>query len=128
MENELICLDSSVLIEYFRKTDKSNSFLFQLSQNHQNFAISVVVYFEILKGSSTEQDAFWYALFDNIEVLPLSKEIISTAINLYRDLKRKRKTSDAMDLLIASTAKFHSLKLATLNKKHFIHFDGLEII
>lgn len=128
MENELICLDSSVLIEYFRKTDKSNSFLFQLSRNHQNFAISVVVYFELLKGSSPEQDAFWHAFFDNIEVLPLSKEIISTAINLHRNLKRKRKTSDAMDLLIASTAKFQSLKLATLNKKHFIHFDGLEIV
>lgn len=128
MENELICLDSSVLIEYFRKTDKSNSYLFQLSQNHQYFAVSVVVYFEIFKGSNSEQDAFWHDFFENIDILPLSKEIISTAINLHKDLKKKRKTSDAMDLLIASTAKLHGHKLVTLNKKHFIHFDDLEII
>lgn len=128
MENELICLDSSVLIEYFRKTDKSNSFLFQLSQNHQYFTVSVVVYFEVLKGSSPEQDTFWHTFFENVDVLPLNQEIISTAIYLHKDLKKKRKTSDAMDLLIAATAKFHNLKLATLNKKHFIHFDDLEII
>lgn len=128
MENELICLDSSVLIEYFRKTDKSNSFLFQLSQNHQYFAISAVVYFEVLKGSNFEQDNFWHTFFENIEILPLTKEIIGTSISLHRDLKTKRKTSDAMDLLIASTAMFHGLKLATLNTKHFIHFSDLEII
>ncbi len=128
MENELICLDSSVLIDYFRKTDKTNSFLFQLSNTHSFFAVSVVVYFEVLKGSNTEQDKLWKNIFENIEILPLNKEIISTAINLHRDLKKKRKTSDAMDLLIASTAKLYGYKLATLNKKHFVHFDKLEIV
>ncbi len=128
MENELIYLDSSVLIAYFRKTEKSNSFLFQLSQNHQYFAVSVVVYFEVLKGSNADQDTFWHTFFENVEILPLTKEIIETTINLHRNFRKKRKTSDAMDLLIASTAKFHGLKLATLNSKHFTHFNDLEIV
>jgi predicted nucleic acid-binding protein len=33
MANELICLDTSVLIDYFRKTNKENSFLFELYPN-----------------------------------------------------------------------------------------------
>ncbi len=128
MENELICLDSSILIDYYRKTDKANSMLFQLSKKYQFFAVSVVVYFEVLKGSNSEQGAFWYTFFENIQILPLTKEIIETAVDLHRELNKKRKTSDAMDLLIASTAKFYSFKLATLNIKHFIYFDDLEII
>ncbi len=78
-----------------------------------------------MRGSSVEQDTFWHSFFENIEIIPLTKEIIDTAINLHRDLKKKRKTTDAMDLLIASTAKLHGFKLATLNVKYFIHFSDL---
>lgn len=52
MADELICLDSSVLIDYFRKTKKENSFFFELSNQYPSFAVSVITEFEILSGSN----------------------------------------------------------------------------
>lgn len=43
---EIICLDSSVLIEYYRKNKKENSFLFQLAAKYE-FKIPSVVKYEI---------------------------------------------------------------------------------
>jgi tRNA(fMet)-specific endonuclease VapC len=48
MANELICLDTSVLIDYFRKTNKENSFLFELTKRYSRFAVSAITEFEIL--------------------------------------------------------------------------------
>lgn len=39
MESELICLDTSVLIDYFRKTNKKNSFLAELTQKYSHFSV-----------------------------------------------------------------------------------------
>jgi predicted nucleic acid-binding protein len=41
MARRLICLDTSVLIDYFRKEKKERSFLFKLAKNYI-FAISVI--------------------------------------------------------------------------------------
>ncbi len=45
----LIGIDSSVLIEYFRKTKKENSFLFKLlHRDFQGFVASIIVHYEII--------------------------------------------------------------------------------
>jgi predicted nucleic acid-binding protein len=48
---EIICLDTSVLIDYFRKKDKSISFFYELSLNYKLFAVSIITEYEILVGS-----------------------------------------------------------------------------
>lgn len=63
MADELICLDSSVLLEYFRKTNKENSFFFELTHNYSLFAVSVITEFEVLRGSNTGQRDFWNDFF-----------------------------------------------------------------
>jgi tRNA(fMet)-specific endonuclease VapC len=59
MENEVVLLDTSILIEYYRKKDKSKSTLFHLLQNHSIFAVSAVTHFEIYTGTGNEQLSFW---------------------------------------------------------------------
>jgi len=63
MESEIICLDTSILIDYYRKTDKQNSFFFQLTQTYHLFAVSIITEYEIMIGSSQSQDAFWLSFF-----------------------------------------------------------------
>ena len=60
-DQRLIFLDSFVLIEYFRKTKKENSFLYtlQLEQGYQGFPFSAVVKIEIYKGVNNRQKMFW---------------------------------------------------------------------
>lgn len=128
MENELICLDTSILIEYLRKKNKENSFFFKLTQNYQSFAVSVITEFEIFNGCTQDQHPFWESFFQNITVIPFDSLVNYEAVKIYKDLKKKSKLIDIPDLFIGATAKAHHLKLATLNVKHFSRIGGLEII
>ncbi|WP_421947647.1 type II toxin-antitoxin system VapC family toxin [Phaeodactylibacter xiamenensis] len=128
MANEVICLDSSILIDYFRKSKKENSFFFELSNRYSSFAVSVITEFEILSGSNHKQKDFWNRFFHQILVIPFDHKSNKEAIKIFHDLKRQRKLIDLPDLFIGATAKAHNLKLATLNEKDFSRISGLEIL
>ena len=116
MESELICLDTSVLIDYFRKTNKGNSFLAKLTQEYTFFAVSIITEFEIYCGSNREQIEFWDRFFKNITVLPFDNKSNTVAISIYKTLKKTGNLIDIPDLFIGATAKAHKLKIATLSK------------
>jgi tRNA(fMet)-specific endonuclease VapC len=128
MENEIVLLDTSILIEYYRKKDKSKSALFRLFQTHSIFAVSAVTHFEIYTGANNEQFDFWNTFFKEITVLPFNAEISIETANIDSQLKRKRKQIAVPDLFISATATHHNLSLATLNKKHFERIDKLHLI
>lgn len=124
----IILLDSSVLIDYFRKKIKEKTFFYQLAFQYYGFAIPVMVHYEILSGSNTQQESFWKNLFNDFMVLPYTTKDNYTAIRIKDLLKKKRKSIDFKDLLIAATAVVHKLPLATLNKEHFISIPELTLI
>jgi predicted nucleic acid-binding protein len=63
MADEIICLDTSILIDFFRKEKKEKSIFYQLSQSHQFFAVSVITEYEIFTGSNSSQQKFWEEFF-----------------------------------------------------------------
>ena len=128
MEKQIICLDTSVLIEYFRKVNKSKSFFYQLTDEYDLFAVSAITEYEIYYGSNADQDIFWDDFFRKIVSLPFNSEANRATIRIERELKRKNKTIDKPDLMIAGTAFANNMKLATLNVKHFELIVGLELI
>lgn len=128
MENKVVLLDTSVLIEYYRKKDKSKAILFNLSKTYPEFVISAVTYFEIYTGASPDQLEFWNSFFSQISVLPFSAEVSAEAVKIDAALKKKRKQIAIADLFIAATALFHNLPVATLNQKHFERIDNLEVL
>ena len=128
MEEQIICLDSTILIDYFRQKDKTKSTFFELLKKYKLFAVSAVTEYEVLIGSNTEQDLFWNSLFERITVLPFDKETNKTAVKIFRQLKSKNKLIAIPDILIGATALAHKIPLATLNKKHFERIEGLNII
>jgi predicted nucleic acid-binding protein len=128
MANELILLDTSVLIDYFRKKDKRKSYLARLAARVDlKFAISVITEFEILVGSNSEQQDFWEALFSNFTVLHLDSMCIRQAVKVQKILKRENQMIAIPDLLIAATAMEHDLQIATQNISHFKRIDQLQI-
>jgi predicted nucleic acid-binding protein len=128
MEKRVIFLDTSVLIDYFRKQKKSNSFFYQLTKNYSSFSISSITEFEVYIGSNERQDLFWDDFFQRITVLPYNSKVNKTSITINRELKKKRKQIDTPDLMIGATARTYNLPIATLNTKHFKSIDRLEII
>ncbi|MCD4789891.1 MAG: type II toxin-antitoxin system VapC family toxin [Bacteroidales bacterium] len=128
MEKQIICLDTSVLIDYFRKKIKSNSFFFKLTKKYDFFYVSAITEFEVFIGSNEKQDLYWNEFFNKLTVLPYNSVVNKTAIRINRELKRKRKQINTPDLMIGATARTYNIPLATLNPKHFINIDNLEIV
>ena len=59
MASKLILIDTSVLIDYYRKTDKANSTLISLLRRGFTFAVSVITKYEIYSGATLNQINFW---------------------------------------------------------------------
>ena len=50
MADKIVLADTSILIDYFRKTDKQNSVLIHLFDQGYDFTISAISYYEIYSG------------------------------------------------------------------------------
>jgi len=127
MVKKLICLDTSVLIDYFRKKDKGKSFFFELTPNY-HFAISAITKLEILHGSNDEQRAFWDKVFYRFQLLPFGNPEVEEAVWMIKKLRAQNKMIALPDILIGATAKTNNLELATLNAKHFARIADLQLI
>ncbi|RUA27994.1 MAG: type II toxin-antitoxin system VapC family toxin [Bacteroidetes bacterium] len=129
MARELILLDTSILIEYFRKENKKNSALYQLvSSEKYDFAISVITFYEVYIGVSEGQKEFWDKMFSKLIKVNFNTECAKTAVKIQKSLKNDNKMIAIPDLLIGATAKNYGYKIATKNVNHFERIPGLQII
>ena len=124
----MILLDTSILIEMFRVKDKTATFFYRLSNDHDDFAVSILTHYEIYRGSNDGQNTFWTNFLKNIKVLPFDISVSNEAIGIYKHLKMQNQMVDLVDLLIAATAIVHNLDLATLNLKHFNKIPNLRLL
>jgi predicted nucleic acid-binding protein len=128
MADKIILADTSILIDLFRKSDKTNSKFVQLALQGYQFQISAISEYEVYSGATISQLPFWDDLLEKINVLPFDKNVVQQAVIINRQLKLKRKQIDLADLFIAATAITNNLPFATLNRKHFERIDTLNIV
>ncbi len=128
MADKVILLDTSILIDYYRKTNKANAAWVVLIDQGFEFVISTITKYELYAGATQNQIGFWDSIMATISIIPFDENCVDKAININTALKRKRKQIDLADLFIAATAVAHHLAIATLNKKHFDRIDELIII
>lgn len=127
MENETILIDTSILIDYFRKKEKQSTTFYKLFLKYK-IAVSSVTEFEFLAGAKEEHFEFVDTLFKKLTVLPFDSECAKKAKNIYLDLKSKNKLIELPDIFIASTALANSLLFSTINEKHFKRIEGLNFV
>ncbi len=128
MADQIILIDTSILIDYFRKSNKDNSKLIELLRQGYKFQISAVTEYEIYAGATVDQEAFWRTLLNTIGVVFFDSKAVEIAVKVNTALKRKRKQIAIADLFIAATAISNDLPLSTLNKKHFERIDNLKLV
>ena len=128
MAKKRLMVDTTVLIDFFRKTDKTNSRLVQHFQNYDHLYISSVTEFEIITGATLAQVQYWDQMLLGFDVLPFDSLIAREAAKIVQHLKKARKSIDTPDLFIAATAIAHGLTLDTSNKKHFFHIEHLDLL
>ena len=120
-------VDSSILIDYFRKADKSKTMLVGHSINYPKIFISTITEFEVITGATPAQLAFWNQMLKGFIVLDFDSKAARRAALIVGQLKTRRKSIDKPDLFISATAVANGLTLDTVNKKHFEGIDGLEL-
>jgi tRNA(fMet)-specific endonuclease VapC len=128
MDDRRILVDTSVIIDHFRKKDKNKSALYKIPSGYKRF-ISVITVFELNIGTtSQESQRYWQDMINYFEVIDLNLEVVNTAADIFKNLRSQNKLIDFKDLIIAATAIFHNLPLSTLNKKHFERVDTLKFL
>lgn len=128
MADKKLMVDSTILIDYFRKTDKANSKLVSYFRNYDQLYISSVTEFEVVNGATQVHLQFWEGMLTRFTILDFDSKAARQAADIVAHLKIKRKTIDKPDLFIAATAVVNGLTLDTLNAKHFIHIDSLHLL
>ncbi|MCB0847200.1 MAG: type II toxin-antitoxin system VapC family toxin [Bacteroidetes bacterium] len=124
----MILLDTSVLINYFRKQKKEDTFFYYLAGLNEPLAISSITKYEILIGKKAGQELFWESLLASLILFPFGDKEASEAADIQRYLLHQNKIIGFGDIAIGATAKANGLKLATLNTKHFERIPQLILI
>ena len=128
MADKRLMVDSSLLIDYFRKTDKSNARLLGHFRNYNALYISSVTEFEILNGAKQSHQEFLNGMLSKFIVLDFDSKAARQAALITEKLKAKRKSIDKPDLIIAATAIANGLTFDTLNIKHFTNIEELIMV
>ena len=128
MENRIILLDTSVLIDLFRRKVKENSYFYQLSNDYQAFAVSTITRFEIFVGQLENQNEFWNNFYQKIKIIDFNDGCALASSNIVKQLKSANLMIEISDILIGGTAIANNLPLATLNKNHFNQIANLKLV
>lgn len=124
----MVLVDTSVLIEYFRKKDKRQTFLYALAEKHSRIYVSAISKFEVRVGHRPEQATFWQTLFSTLISLPFGDQEAELAGEIQQKLIKANQQIGISDLFIGATGLLHELPVATLNARHFERIEGLTLI
>ncbi|MEP7168878.1 MAG: type II toxin-antitoxin system VapC family toxin [Bacteroidota bacterium] len=122
----MILIDTSVLVDYFRKKEKTKTLFYRITGVRSDLAISAITHYEIFVGTKPEQDSFWQNLFKAIILMPFGKEEADEAVAIQKELLRKNKMIGFGDIAIGATARFNKFEISTLNRKDFERIEGLK--
>lgn len=122
----IILIDTSIIIDHIRAKDKSNSMYRNLILSYEP-AISMITHTELYSGRS-----IWKEKKAKIELEDLINGVvvypIDTRISQIAGFLVSSFYSNIADALIAATAIYYKLPLATLNEKDFKKITGLKIL
>lgn len=126
METSSVLVDTTIVIDHFRKKDKKNSYLFKIVNNSNAFISSISLY-ELFAGAIDDQKRKDVKdLIAIMTTLPFTNEIAEHAGQIFVSLRQRNKLIDIRDIFIGSTALVFNLPIATLNVKHFERIENLK--
>jgi len=120
-----VLADTSVIIEYLRKTKKEKTIFSSLLDSYATIFISIITAGELYAGKSVEKKE----VVQEIEKLIQSVYIIDIDLELIKRAGEVRRKTDItlVDAIIAASSLRLDLPLATLNLKDFRKVKDLEI-
>jgi len=126
----IYCLDTDILIEYFRGSEPIRRRIENLKGEERIGLIWLTVY-EFFKGifisGKLDEERFLKELVRTCRIFEASYEAARIGGRIYAALKKKGKLINDADIMIASIAKAHDAILVTNNEEHFARVEGLKI-
>lgn len=116
-------VDTDILIDFFRRNEAATDYLDSLG----DWSLSIVTGMELVAGAKNNNEVREIdIMLATYRTIPLTEDIGQLAYNLMKSYSKSHNL-EPQDALIAATATHESLKLTTLNRKHFGSIGGLEI-
>ncbi|QGA53784.1 PIN domain-containing protein [Sulfolobus sp. E5-1-F] len=123
MESKGVCLDTDVIIDYFKGNPTEIKGYFTTCINLYEFLRGLAFI-----GRNIEEFKVW--IETNLKVVCIDNVSLKVASKIYAELRKKGNLIQDPDLLIASICIANNLPLRTNNKKHFERLEeyGLKLI
>lgn len=126
MERQRILVDTSILIDHLRKTQKNQTNFYRATLQYE-CVISAITEFEFVVGCTPNNAEFVQQILQIVPVVGFDSECVKTAAAIYQQLKRKNQLISLPDLFIGATALTHNLSLLTSNHTRFERISGLTL-
>ncbi|MEW6418943.1 MAG: PIN domain-containing protein [Nitrospirota bacterium] len=125
----IYCLDTDILIEYFRGNETVKKRVENLGEN-DIIALTWLSVYEFFKGifvsGKFDEEKFLKGLVDSAMVMEETYESARIGGEIYFNLKREGNLINDADILIASIVKDYNAILVTNNENHFKRIEGLK--
>ncbi len=115
-------IDSDIVIGVSRGQEAALALLLEVSDQEAASvpAVSAITVFEVLQGRRPTEDRQLDRFFrDSVRTLPITQDEAELGARLVREEKRRGRTLNMGDALIAATALLYQLVLVTGNGRHF---------
>ncbi|MBI4653435.1 MAG: PIN domain-containing protein [Nitrospirae bacterium] len=126
----IYCLDTDILIEYFRGNESIKIRIENLRED-DSIGLSWLSVYEFFKGifdsGKLEEEGFLSALVNSSILMDETYESSRIGGEIYASLRKSGALINDADILIASIVKNHDAVLVTNNENHFKRIPGLKI-
>lgn len=126
----IYCLDTDILIEYFRGNEPIKRKIENLTEE-DSVGLTWLTFYEFFKGiflsGKLNEEKFLQGLATTCVIMEESYDAAKIGGEIYANLKKKGELINDADILIASIVKTHNAILVTNNVKHFSRVEGLQI-
>ena len=131
LENGIV-VDTNVLIKFLRGDSQAIELLGKLRTENILYTTDInafELYYGAYKGIKQDENlAAVKGIINSLILLGTNEDCMEIAGKILVDLQKKGKGIEIRDLFIGSICLVNSLKLLTLNKKHFEIIEGLKLV
>jgi len=127
--------DSTLLLDYYRKSDHARQYIERLESGDITLTISVITESEIWVGIKDDRELlYWMALLELVKSIEVNSDIARKAGDIYKEFGHymgKTKKDDYRfmgDAFIAATCHLLNKTLITRNYKHFKQLENRNIL
>jgi len=122
-----IGLDTSFLVDFLKGVPEAVKFM---NSNRYSLVICEFVIYEFLCGNlSKKREEEFLVLADIFPSISLSREVAQQASHVYREAKRRGRSVDHQDCLVAGSYLAEGIsQIITRNKKHFASFKKIKVL